>query len=76
MRKIAINTIGLYQKITSPKLNPLSVGLVYSDCKYIPSCSEYAKQAIYKYGFLKGTTKSFLRILRCNPLASGGLDLP
>ena len=43
-------------------------------CKYHPTCSEYTKQAIEKYGALKGTIKGLKRILRCNPFSKGGYD--
>jgi hypothetical protein len=43
-------------------------------CKFEPTCSEYTKQAIEKYGVLKGSTLGFLRILRCNPFSKGGYD--
>ena len=43
-------------------------------CKYEPTCSEYAMQAIEKYGFLKGCFLSIKRILRCNPFSKGGYD--
>lgn len=43
-------------------------------CKYEPTCSEYTRQAINKYGFFKGTFIGFKRILRCNPFSKGGYD--
>ncbi|MGZ4353615.1 MAG: membrane protein insertion efficiency factor YidD [Gaiellaceae bacterium] len=43
-------------------------------CKYHPSCSQYASDALHKYGFLKGTAKAVWRILRCNPWSKGGVD--
>ena len=43
-------------------------------CKYIPTCSEYAIQAIEKYGVLKGVFLGIWRILRCNPFSKGGYD--
>ena len=45
-------------------------------CKYIPTCSAYAIQAIEKYGFLKGSLKAAWRLLRCNPFSKGGYDPP
>ena len=47
---------------------------VYTRCKYIPTCSEYAVQAINKYGVFKGGLMAAWRILRCNPFAKGGYD--
>jgi uncharacterized protein len=43
-------------------------------CRYIPTCSEYALQAIEKYGAVKGTYLAVRRVLRCNPLHKGGYD--
>ena len=43
-------------------------------CKYEPTCSEYTRQAINKYGFFKGTFIGLKRILRCNPFSKGGYD--
>ena len=45
-----------------------------SFCKYYPTCSQYAKEAIQKYGSLKGTSMAMKRILRCNPFSKGGYD--
>ena len=43
-------------------------------CRFYPSCSEYAIEAIQTYGALKGLFESFKRILRCNPFHAGGID--
>ena len=43
-------------------------------CRFYPTCSEYSKQAIEKYGFLIGTFKSLKRIIRCNPFGTSGYD--
>lgn len=45
-------------------------------CKYYPSCSEYARQAIGKRGVLVGSFKAVWRVVRCNPWSGGGVDLP
>lgn len=65
MRKIAIGLIRGY-KYLSPLKPPT--------CRFIPSCSEYAIAAIGKYGVVKGGMLGIGRILRCNPLNSGGID--
>ena len=44
------------------------------NCKYNPTCSEYMKQAIEKYGCVIGVCKGFIRILKCNPFSKGGYD--
>lgn len=46
----------------------------HNACKYTPSCSVYAIEAIKEYGSIKGSIMSFERILRCNPLSKGGYD--
>ena len=43
-------------------------------CKFYPSCSEYMKQAILKYGCFKGCFKGIKRLLKCHPFAKGGYD--
>lgn len=43
-------------------------------CKYYPTCSEYTKQAIEKYGVTRGIIKAMARILKCNPFSKGGYD--
>ena len=60
--------IKIYQKILSP--------LMGGQCRFFPSCSEYAIMAIKKDGIIKGTVKSLWRILKCNPLHKGGIDYP
>ncbi len=56
----------LYKKIISPFLPKA--------CRYYPTCSEYAAQALRKYGLLKGIFLAVKRILKCNPLFEGGYD--
>ena len=46
----------------------------HHSCRFIPTCSNYAKEAILTYGSIKGTYLSFKRILRCNPLGPSGYD--
>jgi len=59
--------IRIYQKIVSPALPA-------NTCRFYPSCSHYAYQAIYKYGAIKGAWMAIYRILRCNPFNPGGYD--
>jgi len=66
MKKILIKFIEKYQKYISPILG--------NNCKYYPSCSEYTKQAIDKYGAIKGSFYGIKRIFRCNPFSKGGYD--
>jgi uncharacterized protein len=66
MRAGLIGLIRAYQRTLSPLLGPR--------CKYYPSCSEYAVQAIGRYGILRGTVLAAWRLLRCNPFSHGGYD--
>ena len=59
--------IRLYQKI-------LSSALPSNTCRFYPSCSHYAYQAIYKYGAIRGLLMAIYRIIRCNPFNPGGYD--
>ena len=70
MKKVLIFLIKGYQKIISPKLEFFNI-----QCKYYPSCSEYTKLAILKYGAVKGSFLGMKRILKCNPFSKGGIDL-
>ncbi|MBO8127865.1 MAG: membrane protein insertion efficiency factor YidD [Peptococcaceae bacterium] len=63
---VIIGFIRLYQICVSPFLP--------SSCRYYPTCSEYAIQAIRKYGVLKGGWRACRRVLRCHPFAPGGYD--
>ena len=69
MKKILIKIIEWYQKHIS-----LWLQQKYINCKYYPTCSEYTKQALEKYGTIKGIRLGVWRILRCNPLSKGGYD--
>lgn len=69
MKKILIFIINLYKKYISPIFHKLGF-----DCKYYPTCSEYMKQAIEKYGVIKGCYLGIKRILKCNPFSKGGYD--
>lgn len=69
MKKIFIGLINFYQKHISVWLESKNI-----KCKYYPTCSEYTKQAIEKYGVFKGSIKGIWRILRCNPFSKGGYD--
>ncbi len=66
MRLILIHLIDFYKRQISPFLG--------IRCKYEPTCSEYTKQAIQKYGVLKGCFLGLRRILRCHPFSKGGYD--
>lgn len=65
MKKAVLFLINIYQKIS--KLTP-------PRCRFYPTCSEYAKQAIIKYGLFKGGILAIKRIIKCHPLNDGGYD--
>lgn len=66
MRRMLLGLIAFYQRAISPHL-PAS-------CRYVPTCSEYARVAIQRWGALRGGWMGLKRILRCNPLHKGGYD--
>ncbi len=66
MRSIALGLIWLYQTFLAPLLPPA--------CRFTPSCSEYARQAILAHGVCKGSILALWRILRCQPWCAGGHD--
>lgn len=65
-RRFGIFLIEIYQKHISPHKR--------ASCKFYPTCSEYTKQAIDKYGIIKGSFKGLKRIIKCNPFSEGGID--
>ena len=69
MKNILVKLIEWYQKHISIWLESKNV-----KCKFYPTCSEYTKQAIIKYGALKGSFLGLIRILKCNPFSKGGYD--
>jgi len=66
MKHVLIKLIKLYQKMP---------GSFHNSCKYIPTCSNYAIEAINEYGSIKGSFMAIKRILKCNPFCKGGIDL-
>lgn len=66
LKKIILKSIQLYRKYISPMTPP--------KCIYTPTCSQYAIDAINKYGALKGGFLAVKRILRCHPFRKGGYD--
>lgn len=66
LKKLFLFLIKFYQKNISPMKKPC--------CRFYPTCSQYALEAIQKYGALKGFFLALWRILRCNPFCKGGYD--
>ncbi|MGD9873889.1 MAG: membrane protein insertion efficiency factor YidD [Kiritimatiellia bacterium] len=66
MRRLAIILIRGYQRLISPWLG--------EHCRFYPTCSSYAVEALEKHGFFAGTWLAFRRLLKCHPFHPGGLD--
>ena len=66
MKDVCMKVIKLYQKFISPVLG--------DHCRFYPTCSQYALDAIDKYGILKGVFLAIIRLLKCNPFNNGGYD--
>ena len=66
MKRIALAAIRFYRKAVSPWLPPA--------CRYYPTCSAYALEALERHGFLRGSLLTVKRLLRCHPFHSGGFD--
>ena len=66
MRAILASLIRVYQYVFRPLLG--------ANCRFVPTCSEYAREAIEKHGAAKGTLFAVRRVLRCHPYHSGGYD--
>ena len=65
-REAVVAPIRVYQRVVSPLLGPR--------CRYAPSCSDYAIQAVREYGILRGLVLGAWRLLRCHPWSAGGFD--
>jgi putative membrane protein insertion efficiency factor len=66
MKSLAIWLLRGYKRWISPAFPP--------SCRYVPTCSEYAVEAVERYGVVRGGAMAAWRLLRCHPLANGGLD--
>ncbi|CZG44522.1 Putative membrane protein insertion efficiency factor [Legionella pneumophila] len=66
LRQIVCLPIKMYQYFISPLITPC--------CRYYPSCSEYAENAIKHYGVIKGLWMAIIRLSRCHPWSKGGYD--
>ena len=66
MKVLALGLLRLYKRWISPAFPPA--------CRYVPTCSEYAMEAVERYGAMRGGMMAAWRVLRCHPLAKGGLD--
>ena len=66
MREVALLPLQLYRRVISPLMRP--------HCRYSPSCSEYALDAVRSYGVIRGGVLAAWRVMRCNPFSHGGYD--
>ena len=63
---VTLRLLRAYKWAVSPMFPP--------SCRYVPPCSEYATEAVERYGVLRGTGMALARLLRCHPFAQGGYD--
>jgi uncharacterized protein len=68
--RVAAALLRFYKRIVSPVMHSIS----FTQCKYLPTCSEYAYVAVVRYGWLRGGWMGARRLARCHPFAKGGLD--
>jgi hypothetical protein len=73
-RQIAITIIKIYQKTLSFDHGWPKIFFPHGYCRFRPTCSEYAIEALAKYGLVRGGLKALWRVIRCNPFNSGGWD--
>jgi putative membrane protein insertion efficiency factor len=66
MKTALIAGLRMYKRLISPMFPPA--------CRYVPSCSEYAMEAVERHGVLRGSALAVWRLLRCHPFAKGGYD--
>ena len=63
---IGVKAVRIYKLVVSPWLPP--------SCRFVPTCSDYALDAIEQYGLIRGTARALARLVRCHPLHRGGFD--
>lgn len=73
-RKILLGSIRTYQRTLSPDHGALRVLFPHGVCRFVPTCSEYAAQAITQHGALRGSLLAIRRLGRCHPFHAGGSD--
>ncbi|MBI2482864.1 membrane protein insertion efficiency factor YidD [Candidatus Uhrbacteria bacterium] len=76
-QRLAVGVISLYQRCISPDHSRVGRWVFPNGyCRYFPSCSAYARQAVTRYGVVRGALRGVWRVLRCNPWSHGGVDEP
>jgi putative membrane protein insertion efficiency factor len=73
-KMVTLKTIRFYQKIFSPDHGPLKVLYPHGYCRFYPTCSAYAYEAVEKLGVTRGLILGSYRIFRCTPWSKGGHD--
>src|SRR3989338_6440886 len=73
-RLCAQRVIWAYQKTLSPDHGPLKVFFPYGCCRFFPTCSQYGREALGRFGLIRGSFFALWRLLRCHPWAEGGED--
>jgi putative membrane protein insertion efficiency factor len=68
--RVASNLLAFYKHVLSPLLHLF----ITAQCKYLPTCSEYAYVAVVRHGWLRGSALALRRIARCHPFTKGGHD--
>ena len=68
MRGFIAGALVFYKRYISPLIPP--------SCRFSPTCSEYMRLAVLKYGVFRGVGLGMVRLVRCNPFLPGGIDLP
>jgi len=66
MKSLALKILRGYKRLISP--------MMPAACRYVPTCSEYAVEAVERFGIVRGGAMTLWRVLRCNPFAKGGVD--
>jgi uncharacterized protein len=66
MKQWAIWVLHFYKRLISP--------LLPASCRFVPSCSEYATEAVARHGVIRGAGLAMWRLMRCNPFSRGGYD--
>jgi putative membrane protein insertion efficiency factor len=66
LKAVVLFPLRLYRRLISP--------LFPARCRYYPTCSEYAVQAVGRFGILRGSVLALWRLVRCNPFSDGGID--
>lgn len=66
MKSVALALLRYYKRWISPAFPP--------SCRYVPTCSEYAMEAVERYGVFRGAAMASWRLLRCHPISKGGFD--